>query len=67
LLTSRPPRTASQWFAGPDWTSIHADSLQLGADPAYSHLNASRGVAMAGMVASAQTGQAVDRACSAGD
>jgi hypothetical protein len=57
----------SQWFAGADWTAIRAETLQLGADPAYSHLNAALGVAMAGKVASAKTGQAVDRACTAGN
>jgi hypothetical protein len=61
------PGQLSQWFAGADWTAIHADTLQLGADPAYSHLNAALGVAMAGKVASAKTGQAVDRACTAGN
>jgi hypothetical protein len=60
------PGRLSQWFAGADWTAIRADTLQLGADPAYSHLNAALGVAMAGKVASAKTGQAVDRACTAG-
>jgi hypothetical protein len=60
------PGQLSQWFAGADWTAIRADTLQLGADPAYSHLNAALGVAMAGKVASAKTGQAVDRACTAG-
>jgi len=57
----------SQWFSGPDWTAVHADSLQLTADRAYIHLGASLGVAMAGTAASAKTGQAVDRACAAGD
>jgi len=57
----------SQWFSGPDWTTIHADGLQLTADRAYIHLGASLGVAMAGTAASAKTGQAVDRACAAGD
>jgi hypothetical protein len=57
----------SQWFSGPDWTTIHADGLQLTADRAYIHLGASLGVAMAGTTASAKTGQAVDRACAAGD
>jgi hypothetical protein len=57
----------SQWFSGPDWTTIHAAGLQLTADRAYIHLGASLGVAMAGSAASAKTGQAVDRACSAGD
>lgn len=56
----------SQWFSGPDWTTVHADSLQLTADRAYIHLGASLGVAMAGIAASARTGQAVDRACSSG-
>jgi hypothetical protein len=57
----------SQWFSGPDWTTIHADGLQLTADRAYIHLGASLGVAMAGTAASAKTGQAVDRACVAGN
>jgi len=57
----------SQWFSGPDWTTIHADGLQLTADRAYIHLDASLGVAMAGTAASAKTGQAVDRACVAGN
>ena len=57
----------SQWFSGPDWTAVHAGSLQLTADRAYVHLGASLGVAMAGSAASAKTGQAVDRACAAGD
>lgn len=61
------PGQLSQWFAGADWAAIHAGTLQLGADPAYSHLNAALGVAMAGKVASAKTGQAVDRACTAGN
>ena len=56
----------SQWFSGPDWTTVHADGLQLTADRAYIHLGASLGVAMAGSAASAKTGQAVDRACSSG-
>ena len=56
----------SQWFSGPDWTTVHADGLQLTADRAYIHLGASLGVAMAGSAASARTGQAVDRACSSG-
>jgi hypothetical protein len=60
------PGQLIQWFAGADWTAIHADTLQLGSDPAYSHLNAALGVAMAGKAASAKTGQAVDRACTAG-
>jgi hypothetical protein len=66
-VKSDTPSQLSQWFAGPDWTAIHADGLQIGADPAYSHLGASLGVAMAGKVASAKTGQAVDRACTAGN
>jgi hypothetical protein len=57
----------SQWFSGPDWTTVHADGLQLTADRAYIHLGASLGLATAGRAASAKTGQAVDRACSAGD
>jgi hypothetical protein len=61
------PSQLSQWFTGPDWTTVHAGSLQLTADGAYSHLGASLGVAMAGKVASAKTGQAVDRACTAGN
>jgi hypothetical protein len=61
------PGQLSQWFAGADWTSVRADTLQLGDDPAYSHLNAALGVAMAGKAASAKTGQAVDRACTAGN
>ncbi len=61
------PGQLSQWFAGADWTAIRADSLQLGSDPDYSHLNAALGQAMAGKVASAKTGQAVDRACTAGN
>jgi hypothetical protein len=61
------PGQLSQWFAGADWTAIHADTLELGSDPEYSHLNAALGVAMAGKVASAKTGQAVDRACAAGN
>jgi hypothetical protein len=61
------PGQLSQWFAGADWTAVRAETLQLGADPAYSHLNAALGVAMAGKVASAKTGQAVDRACTAGN
>ena len=56
----------SQWFGGPDWTTVHADGLQLTADRAYIHLGASLGMAMAGTAASAKTGQAVDRACSSG-
>jgi hypothetical protein len=63
----RHPSQLSQWFTGPDWTTVHAGSLQLTADGAYSHLGASLGVAMAGKVASAKTGQAVDRACTAGN
>ena len=66
-VKTETPGQLSQWFAGADWTAIHADTLQLGADPAYSHLNAALGVAMAGKVASAKTGQAVDRACTAGN
>jgi hypothetical protein len=61
------PGQLTQWFAGADWTAIRADTLQLGADPEYSHLNAALGVAMAGKVASAKTGQAVDRACAVGN
>jgi hypothetical protein len=40
---------------------------RVGADPDYSHLNAALGVAMAGKAASAKTGQAVGRACTAGN
>jgi hypothetical protein len=61
------PGQLSQWFAGADWTAIRADTLQLGSDPDYSHLNAALGAAMAGKAASAKTGQAVDRACTAGN
>jgi hypothetical protein len=57
----------SQWFSGPDWTTVHADSLQLTADRTYVHLGASLGVATAGNAASVETGQAVDRACSSGN
>lgn len=56
----------SQWFSGSDWTTIHASSLQLTADRAYIHLGAALAQAMAGSVASAKTGQAVDQACSTG-
>jgi hypothetical protein len=66
-VKSDSPSQLSQWFSGPDWTTVHADGLQLTADRAYSHLGASLGVATAGRAASAKTGQAVDRACSAGD
>jgi len=66
-VKSDTPSQLTQWFAGPDWTAIRADGLQIGDDPAYSHLGASLGVAMAGKVASAKTGQAVDRACTAGN
>jgi hypothetical protein len=45
----------SQWFSGPDWTAVHADSLRLTADRAYVHLGASLGVAMAGSAVSAKT------------
>jgi hypothetical protein len=61
------PGQLSQWLAGADWTAIRADTLQLGADPDYSHLNAALGAALAGKAASAKTGQAVDRACTAGN
>ena len=61
------PGQLSQWLAGADWTAIRADTLQLGSDPDYSHLNAALGTVMAGKVASAKTGQAVDRACTAGN
>jgi hypothetical protein len=61
------PGQLSQWFAGADWTAIRADTLQLGSDPDYSRLNAALGAAMAGKAASAKTGQAVDRACTAGN
>jgi hypothetical protein len=56
----------SQWFTGPDWTTVHADALQLEADTAYIQLGAAVNQAVAGSVASAKTGQAVDRACTAG-
>ena len=56
----------SQWFTGPDWTTVHGDALQLEADTAYIQLGAAVTQAVAGSVASAKTGQAVDRACTAG-
>ncbi|MGD0240103.1 MAG: hypothetical protein ABSB59_07225 [Streptosporangiaceae bacterium] len=56
----------SQWFTGPDWTTVHADAFQLEADTAYIQLGAAVTQAVAGSVASAKTGQAVDRACTAG-
>ncbi|HEY2268652.1 MAG TPA: hypothetical protein VGI96_38975 [Streptosporangiaceae bacterium] len=61
------PGQLSQWLAGADWTAIRADTLQLGSDPDYSHLNAALGTVMAGKAASAKTGQAVDQACTAGN
>lgn len=66
-VASDSPYQLNQWFSSAAWRKARSDVNELGADPAYAHLEVAYGLATYGDAAGIPNARLMDAACSKGD